>query len=177
MNNSVEGTNPMTEGAAVGTRPHLVFFSSDSAFLEKLKPFSAELPYISYEVGNGPHVTAKAGLDALWATLMAGVELFGAEPPFPLYEARVLETPRAQLLRGMPRHGVVGVAVSKDDPKTPEYNLRLVLSALLKAVKDFNSRGTDQVFRVGILPDDLELKKLDPSTAFKIIREVYEQHG
>jgi hypothetical protein len=177
MNNNVEGTNRMTEGGTVGTRPLLVLFSSDSAFLEKLKPFSIELPYISYEVGNGPHVTAKAVLDALWATLMAGIELFGAEPPFPLYETRVLKTPPAQLQRGMPRHGVVGVAVSKDDPKTPEYNLRLVLSALLKAVKGFNSRSTDQISLVGILPDDLELKKLDPGTAFKIIQEVYEQPG
>jgi hypothetical protein len=154
----------------------LILFSTDSVFLEKLRSYSTGLSYISFETGYGPQVTAKAGLDALWATLMAGVELFGAAPPFPLYEARVFETPLAQLQRGMPRHGVVGVAVSRDDPETPEHNLRVVLSALLKAVKDFNSKNTDQILRVGILPDDLELKKLDPGTAFEIIREVYEQH-
>ena len=164
--------NAMTEG-----RPQLVLFSPDAALLEMLRPFSAELPYIRYEAGHGPQVTAKAGLDALWATLMAGVELFGAVPPFPLYEARVLETPPAQLQRGMPLHGIVGVAISKDDPKTPEYSLRLVLSALLKAVKDFNSRNPNQISRIGILPDDLQLKKLEPGAAFKIIREVYEQQG
>jgi hypothetical protein len=157
-------------------RPRLVLFSPDVALLEKLRPFSAELPYISYEAGSAPHVTTKVALDAFWTTLMAGVELFGALPPFPLHEARVLETPAAQLQRGMPRYGVVGVAVSKDDPKAPEYNLRLVLSALLKAVKDFNSRNKSQIARVGILPDDLELKKLDPRLAFKIIGEVYDQH-
>lgn len=174
---NLERTNQMKAGAMTHTRPQLVLFSTDSAFLEKLKPFSAGLPYISYETGRGPQVTAKAGLDALWATLMVGVELFGAAPPFPFHEARVLETPSAQLQRGMPRYGVVGVAVSEDDPKTPEYNLGLVLSALLKAVEDFNSRSTDQIARIGILPDDLELKKLDLGTAFKIIRKVYEQHG
>jgi hypothetical protein len=150
----------------------LVLFSPDAALLEKLRPFSAGLPYISYEIGYGPQVAARVRLDALWTTLMGGVELFGASPPFPLHEARVLGTPPEQLQRGMPRHGVVGVAVSRDDPKTPEYNLRLVLSALLKAVKDFNSRSTDQITRVGILPDDLELKTLDPRTAFKIIQDV-----
>ena len=75
----------------------------------------------------------------------------------------------------MPKYGVVGVATSEDDPKTPEYNLRVALSALLRAVNDFNSRGKDRIVRVGILPDDLGLKKLDPTDAFRIIREVYEQ--
>jgi hypothetical protein len=157
-------------------RPQLVLFSTDPAFLEKLRRFSTDLPDISYETGHGPQVSKKAALDALWTTLMVGVELFGAAPPFAIHEARVLETPSAQLQLGMPRHVVVGVALSKDDPKTPEFNLRLVLSALFKAVKDFNSRSTDQIARVGILPDDLELKKLDPATAFKIVREAYEQH-
>jgi len=106
---------------------------------------------------------------------MAGVELFGATPPFPLYEAQVLETPPAQLQRGMPKYGVVGVATSEEDPKTPEHNLRLVLSALLKAVKVFNLRNTDQIVRVGILPDHLDLLRLDPAEAFRIVREVYEQ--
>lgn len=156
-------------------KPQLVLFSTDTALLEKLKPFSIGLPYISYEVGNGPQVTRKARLDALWATLMAGVELFGAKPPFPVHEASVLRTPAAQLNRGIPRYGVVGVALSKDEGNIPEQNVRLVISALLKAVQGFNSQGRDQITRVGVLPDDLEFKKLDPSLVFKIIRETYEQ--
>jgi hypothetical protein len=156
-------------------KTELVLFDTDSGLLENLKRFSRELPYISYEVGYGPAVVAKANLDALWITPMAAVELFGANPPFPLHEARVLETPPAQLARGMPKYGVVGVATSEDDPKTPEYNVRLVLSALLRAVNDFNSRHRDRILRVGILPDHLDLKRLDPAEAFKIIREVYER--
>jgi hypothetical protein len=155
-------------------KPRLVLFSTDSVLLEKLKPFSAALPYISYDLGNGPQVTAKARLDALWATLMTGVEVFGATPPFPLHEASVLQTPPAQLKRGMPRYGIVGVALSRDEGSTPEQNVRLVMSALLKAVHGFNSEGKDQITRVGILPDDLEFKKLEPTVVFKIIREVYE---
>lgn len=156
-------------------KPHLVLFSTDSGFLAKLQLFSSSLPYISYETGNGIEVTEKAQLDALWATLMAGVELFGVAPPFALHEARVVETPARQLKRGMPRHGIVGVAVNKDDPKSPEYSLRLVLSALLRAVRSFNSMHNDKIARIGILPDDLGLKKLNPEVAFKIIREIYEK--
>lgn len=167
--------NQMIERVVIDTRPQLILFSTDASLLEKLKPHGSVLPYIAFEVGNGPEVTARARLDALWATLMAGVELFGAVPPFPLHDARVLPTPPSQLKRGMPRYGVVGVAVSKDEGKVPELNLRLVLSALLRAIKEFNSQGRDRITRIGILPDDLELKRLEPSTAFKIIREVYEQ--
>jgi hypothetical protein len=162
---------------AENTKLQLVLFSSDSALLKKLSAFSKELPYIGFEVGQGPQVAAKAHLDAFWATLMVGVELFGAVPPFPLHEARVLRTPQTQVRRGLPKYGVVGVAVSPDDPKSPEFNLRLVLSSLLKATREFNARNPGQILRVGILPDDLELGKLDPAIAFRIVKEVYEQAG
>jgi hypothetical protein len=158
------------------TALHLVLFSSDSALLDKLSTFSKELSYIGFEVGQGPQVAAKAHLDAFWATLTVGVELFGAVPPFPLHEARVLRTPQTQVQRGLPRYGVVGVAVSPDDPRTPEFNLRLVLSSLLRAITEFNTCNPDQILRVGILPDDLELRKLDPAIAFRLVKEVYEQH-
>jgi len=75
----------------------------------------------------------------------------------------------------MPRYGVVGVATSSDDPKTPEFNLRLVLSALLKAVHDFNLERPDQIRRVGVLPEDLDLKRIDHGEAVDIIRQVYEE--
>lgn len=160
----------MTEGNI-----QLVVFGTDSGLLESLKRSSAALPYISYEHGHGPHVAAKAGLDAMWVTPMIGAELFGATPPFPRHEVRVVKTPPAQLQRGMPRYGIVGVTTSDDDPKTPEYNLRLVLSALLRAVHDFNLRQSDQIRRVGILPEDLDLKRIDHDRAVEIIRQVYEE--
>lgn len=174
MENTVDGTMQMSEQRA-DKKPELILFSRDTALLARLKPFAEGIPYLSCQVGNGPQVTAAAQLDALWATLMVGAELFGAVPPFPLHEARVHPTPAAQLKRGLPRYGVVGVALSPEESQNPESNLRLVLSALLKAVNSFNTQASDRINRVGILPDDLELKKLDPQTAFRIIRKVYEQ--
>jgi hypothetical protein len=152
----------------------LVLYGTDTDLLEDLKRRAGGLPYIMCEQGYGPQVVVKADFDALWATPMIGAELFGAIPPFPLHEARVLKTPPAQLQRGMPRYGVVGVATCDDDPTTPESNLRLVLSALLKAVYDFNSKQSDQIRRIGILPEDLDLKRIDHSRAVEIIRQVYE---
>ncbi len=156
-------------------KTELILFSPDYAILETLRQFSEDLPYIEYEGGYGPEVVEKARLDAIWATPMMAVELFGANPPFPVHEARVLRTSASALRRGMPKYAVVGVATTAKDPKTPEFNLRLVLSALLRAVKDFNLQHDDQIIRIGILPENLALIELDPRKAINIVREVYEQ--
>jgi|SRR5277367_5532075 len=167
----------MNDFTGSSKRTQIVLFGSDFALLESLKPFSAGLPYISYEVGYGPQVTARTHLDAMWATPMMGVEIFGANPPFPLHEAQVLTTPDIQIKQGMPRYGVVGVAVAQDEVRTPEDDLRLVMSALLDAIKRFNSRNADQIVKIGILPEDLALGKLEPGKAFQIIQEVYGQRS
>ena len=156
--------------------PQLVIYGTDAEYLKTLKGASTSLPYIGYEFGFGPEVVQKAGLGAIWATPFAALELFGAAPPYPMHEARVVKTPPGQLQRGMPRYGIVGVATSRNDPKDPEYNLRLVLSSLLKAVNEFNSRSGDVIRRVGILPEDLDLRRLEPNTAFGIIRDIYERY-
>ena len=153
----------------------LILFGPDRAFLNSLKPHSANLPYISYELGFGPQVAQNARLDAFWSTPMMGAELFGAAPPFPLHQAQVLRTPEPQKQKGFPRYAIVGVAVHQDDPKDPEYNLRLIMGSLLTAVKEFNFKNEDPIRRVGILPEDLELNRLTPEIAFAIIKEFYER--
>jgi hypothetical protein len=157
------------------TRTALVLYGTNSHLLETLRQLSTELSYIEYEPGFGPNVVSKANLDALWATPMAAVELFGATPPFPLHEACVLKTPPAQIQRGMPPHVIVGVATAEEDPTNSEFSLRLVLSAALRAVCKFNAEHEEQIRRVGILPEDLGLTQLDdPRDAIRIIRQVYD---
>lgn len=159
--------------AMATTKPQLILYGTDAGILERLRPFSAALRYIGYEVGYGIEIAAKAKLDALWLTPMAAVELYGANPPFPVHEAQVVKTPTPQLVRGFPRYGVVGVATSREDPRTPEFELRLIISALLKALTEFNSQSEDQIIRVGVLPQDLGLERMDPEKAFGIIRDLY----
>lgn len=168
---------PVNMGNSQVEGVEIVLYGTDTSLLEKLSQFSEDMDYILYQPGYGVEVVRQAKLDALWATLMVGIELFGAVPPFPFHEARVLETPVAQLQRGMPRYGIVGVATSQDDPKTPEFNLRLVFSALLDAVTIFNAKHLQPIRRVGILPEDLALKHLDPNVAFNVIREIYHSRS
>jgi len=70
-------------------KPQLIIFGTDSTQLDLVKPQLTILPYVSYEVGTGPQVTKKTQLDAMWVTLMEGMDKFGLNPPFPLHEARV----------------------------------------------------------------------------------------
>jgi hypothetical protein len=153
--------------------PQLVFYGTDVAFLESLRRLSVDMPYISYQPGVGRDITRTAKLDAMWAGLMAASELFGANPPFPLHRAIVLRIPEHRTHLGFPKYGITGVAVGPNDPKTAEYAARLTISALRKAVREFNSHGHDQIVRIGILPEDLKLKDLGPRRAFQIIREAW----
>lgn len=152
----------------------IVLYGTDTNLLEKLRQCSENMSYISYLPGYGPDAVRTGSLDALWATPMVGVELFGAIPPFVIHEAQVLETPPQQRQRGMPRYGVVGVTTKEDDPTNPEFVLRLVLSAFLRAVRAFNATHEQRIRRVGFLPEDLGLRDLNPAQAFKIIRELVD---
>lgn len=157
-----------------GQRPTLVIYGSDAPLINRLKAEFASLSYVRCEVGYGPVVTKTVGLDAFWVTLMAAVELYGATPPFPLHVARVVKTPEEQLKKGFPKHGVIGVAMSEQDDRSPEAELRLVVSALLQATDSFNRQGGDQISKVGLLPEDLGLTRMKSNEARGIIRELYE---
>lgn len=152
----------------------LVVYGSNTALLSRFKESVSELPYLDAESGFGPEVTRKASLDAMWATPAAGAELFGASPPFAPHQARVFQSPAPTLARGLPRYGVVGVMTSPNDPKTPEFQLQLIVSALLRAIEDFNAGTSDKIRSVGILAQDLLLNKMEMPGAIDIIRRAFE---
>jgi hypothetical protein len=154
-------------------KPQFVIFSKDAELIERLKSQSAHLPYVHYAVGDGLTVTKAEKLDALKVSLMMALERFGWNPPYPLFEARVLKTPPADVQRGMPRYGISGVALPKDYPRNVQSELELVIPAMLKAIQEFNKRGEDQIVRVGMLPDDLSLNKLPPTEVFQTLERIY----
>jgi hypothetical protein len=150
-----------------------VVFSTNRKLIEQLKAYAPQLPFLRYVWGDGPKATAEAALDAIWVSPMAAVDRFGANPPFPLFQAVVIKTPSSEVKRGLPRYGIAGVAVPKDHPQDPLRDLEIKVSALLKAIQDFNKKGEDRILRVGLLPGDLGMDKLAPATAFQIIDRIY----
>src|SRR5258708_24742940 len=154
-------------------KPEFVIFSKDAELIERLKPQSAQLPYGSYAVGDGPTVARAVKLDALKVSLMESLERFGWNPPYPPLEARVLKTPATLIERGLPKYAVSGVALPKDHPRDPWFELEMVISAMLKAINEFNAEGADQIVRVGMLPDDLSLDKLPSAEVFQRFERIY----
>lgn len=154
-------------------KPKLVIFSTDAEFIERLRSQSTRMPYVSYAVGNGPAVAKAEQLDALKVSQTDAVERYGFNPPHPVLEARVLKTPATLVERGLPRYAISGVALPKDYSRNPGSELELVISAILKAVKQFNARGEDQILTVGMLPESLSLDKLSPPEVFEMLERIY----
>ena len=156
-------------------KPQLFIFDTDKELIQQLKSQSAHMPYVRYAVGDGLTVTKAEKLDALKVTLMTALEHFGWNPPYPPFEACVLKTPSADVARGMPRYGISGVALPKNYPRDNlRRELKIVISAMLKAVKRFNSSHEDQILRIGILPEELSLKRLPPAEVFQMLKRIYE---
>lgn len=156
-------------------KPQLVIFSTDAELIKRLKSQSTQLSYVGYAVGNGPTVAKSEHLDALKVSQMDAVERYGFNPPHPMLEARVLKTPALLLERGLPKYAISGVALPKDYPRNARSELELVISAMLKAIKEFNARGEDQILRVGLLPDDIGLLEFPPAEVLQMLDRVYRE--
>jgi hypothetical protein len=158
-------------------KTQLVIFDTDAELVERLRSQSANLPYISYAVGNGPMVTKSAGLDAIKVSLMESLDRFGFNPPYPEFEARVLKTPSPEVQRGLPRYAISGVALPNGYARNVRSELEIVISAMLKTIDEFNATGEDQILRVGILPESLSLNKLPPAEVFQTLDRIYREQG
>lgn len=155
---------------------HIVIFSTDAETIEMLRSVAKQLPYLSFAEGDGPTVTKAERLDALKVSQMDAVERYGFNPPHPFLEARVLKAPTNLVERGLPKYGISGVALPNHYSRRDiRAELELVISAMLKAVKEFNNTGGDQILRVGILPESLMLDKLPPTEVFQMLERIYEQ--
>jgi hypothetical protein len=85
----------------------------------------------------------------------------------------VLETPASLLARGLPRYAISVVGLPEDYPRDALGELELAISAMPRAIKEFNDRGGDQILRVGILPERLSLDKLPSTVVFQPLERVY----
>ena len=152
--------------------PEIVVFDTDMAGLQAWQS-SLRLPFMTFALGTGPQVTASRDLDAMWLTPMQA-ERFGAMPPFPLHVALVLATPASDVQKGFPPFIVTGVAVANDDPKDPQWQLRLVMTSLLRAIRDACARG-QTIRRVGMLPEHLFMDRLSAEEVGAIVKAAYEK--
>jgi hypothetical protein len=86
------------------------------------------------------------GLDAVFLTLPAA-EQWGSRPILGM--AQVLRTRPEDQQSGMPPFVVTGVALRPTDPRGPLPETRMLLETALEAVRAFNSKGGEQINRLG----------------------------
>ncbi len=151
----------------------LVLFDKNADLVSHLKDELQSLSHVTVILGSGPDVTAKEGLDAIFLTWMQAVE-FGAKPPFPVHEVRVMETPSHRVARGLPRYFVAGVALEEDEPREPKYITNLIIRELLKGIDLFNRAHEPGILRVGTIPQNLGLDNLQDGEGAILLRQVLE---
>ncbi|MCI0625313.1 MAG: hypothetical protein L0387_27330 [Acidobacteria bacterium] len=151
----------------------IVIYSTEMERLERLRPYCNHLPYIRLVLGHGPDATEAAELDALWMTPM-GANYVGLDEwvsDLQKHEAHVYAMPKNAVTKGLPRFAVVGVLLTGNDPRDPEFELGLIVSSMCRAIRNFNRSSEYKLRRIGMLPEDLWLQKLDPGVAFRIIEK------
>ncbi len=152
----------------------IVVFGRDSDTLAEMAKFATALPFVSFALGVGRLISQHENLDALWMTPMMASEALGISVLPPLHRALVVATPAGKYQEGYPRYVVLGVLTATDDPKTPEFETRLVIKALLDAVRQFDgNQSCDSIRRVGILPEDLGITRQNLQKCFEIIGDEY----
>jgi hypothetical protein len=87
-----------------------------------------------------------------------------------------LKTKDQDRIAGWPPYVVAGVAMKKDDPRDPKFELAVIIRCVLDAVESFNSHGLEKIETVAFGSDWIGLKKLDPAEAGEIIRRTFEEH-
>jgi hypothetical protein len=156
-------------------KPSIVIFSPSASDIVRMKGGFGPLPYVLFFQGSGTYAGKRASLDAMWVSPMMAVEYCSVNPPFPLHKAMVLETPQSQITRGIARYLVAGVELSADDPKTPQFEIGMITTSMLTAIRQFNSSHDSPIVRIGMLPEYLGLGILPPEEAAKILDHSYSE--
>lgn len=113
-------------------------------------------------------------LDAFYFSLPYA-ERWGARPI--IHQAQVLKTKLEDRNQGMPPYVISGVAMDRDDPRNPAFELRLILTAVFKAVETFNKQNIDMIRNVGFWGGQggLGIQRMDWREAGRIVRSFYEE--
>jgi hypothetical protein len=151
-------------------RPRLIFSDPDAERVEALRRGIGAHPDLQVIHLKSDQLRKLPELDAIFLTIMAA-EAWGAVPF--VHRAQVL-TNRENRLAGWPTHIVAGVAMDPGDPREPVFELKLIIRAVLEAIKEFNQKFEEPITSIGFSPEWTGINRIDPIKAGRIVREVYD---
>ena len=151
-------------------KPRLIFSDPNSERVEALRSGIGDHSDLQVIHLKSDQLRKLPELDAIFLSIMAA-EAWGAVPL--VHRAQVL-TNRENRLAGWPIHIVAGVGMSQEDRREPVFELRLIIRAVLEAIKEFNQKSEEVIKTVGFSPEWTGINRIDPIKAGRIIRQVYE---
>ena len=112
-------------------------------------------------------------LDAVYCTVMEA-ERWG---PLPIpHKAQILETGSEDRIRGYPPYVIAGSLFRMEDPRDPEFQLRVIVSSVLIAVEAFNEQHDDAIANIGFWSEDLCLPGMNARNVGRIIKGEFEKY-
>ena len=158
-----------------GALMRLIFGDDSPERVSVLKKSFSGVPGLSAVLVQKTNVLLHTkDLDAIYLSVV-GAERWGARPLF--HEAEVLKTKDEDRKAGWPEYVVAGVAMRKEDPRDPKFELMLIVRCVIEAIQTFNSHESTKIRTIAFGSDWIGLKKLDPAEAGDLIRRVCEEHG
>jgi hypothetical protein len=114
-----------------------------------------------------------AGLDILYLPL-AATERWGAKPL--IHKSQILKTSVLEQQQGLPPYIATGTCLSEDDPRGPIPETSLLVSAVFKAIGEFNNENGNRIRIVGFWAVDL-LRMVNPNELRMILKDVVPELG
>lgn len=152
--------------------PELFIFATDPEVVASIrKRFNSE-PKIAVVVGNGPQITARFGLDAVWMSVMQST-YYGVAGPLPPHVAKVFPMPVEARRKGLPRLLITGVALTEGRDYSPHYLARVRALTLAGAIAEYNLTHDAPILRVGSNPHNLGLDDLGAAEAFRAVTDAF----
>lgn len=166
------GTRQYPSLCAAAMKPILMFGDPDVERTKLLQEAFRDQPQLIARAVKSPELMRLPGVDAVYLSVMAA-ERWGARPIS--REAQVLQTRPDDQERGLPPFVIAGVALGAEDPRDPEFGLRMIISSVLSAVRRFNETTAHTIQNVAFGPEWTGIEKLAPHRAAEIIRAAYDE--
>lgn len=155
-------------------KPNLIFGDPDLERVKLLQQGFQSHPQITARALKPHEVRTLPNLDAFYLSIM-GAERWGARPI--IHEAQVLRTTPEDRTDGWPPFVIAGGAFKPEEaPLNERIVLRVVISAVLKAVEMFNAEKNEVIQSIGFEPFFTGIDKLPPLEAARIICAAYDEN-
>jgi hypothetical protein len=154
----------------------LVLFTTEPDQVSALKERFGSDRNISVALGNGPEITNRFKLDALWMAPMQA-HYFGIDRVIPPHIAEVFDMPIAKREKGLPRLLIAGGSLVPGKSYSPRYLAQICAISLANAIQKYNDSHDRPILRVGSNPGNLGLDDPKAADAFQAVKQAFAQAG